>query len=724
MVPNQRQASRIRAYVYQSIMLVLLPSYVLCQGPENVLLIVNESSEDSRSIGRYYATKRGLPSENVCTIQTPERQVISREVFNRDIQLPVVQHLKSEGLQDQILYLVSTKGVPLVVEGHDGPAGDLASVDSELAMTYTYLVYGSFVYHGRMENSYFAPHLKVGDFRPFLRSEQEIYLVTRLTGASLVDTILMIDRGLGAGGDEAAYHLDLPSQQRSVRAEWLEQAAVRLERSGVEVSVERSGKSATDLKSVGGYCSWGRDDPSFGDRLPNIDWVKGALATTFEKESFAVPGHDAEGEGDTASTALEYINQGLSGFGGFVADPTLDGYFRPQILFPAYVGGHNLAESFYLSLRYLSWRQVVVGDPLVSLYPEKKAVARAQMSDQFSFPTDSETGLPQNYSDRREAYLMHRYSTGMEPVSAFLKAEVMVGRGEWAEAHTLLQRSLGEDPYLRDAHLLMSRVLEQEGQFERSFEHYERAVKLGEPNRDSYLGLSRLAMGSLDDPQRAVPYLGWLYRRFGRRDTEISRLWAEVQFRSGNYDQAKTVYHRLVEEGDPAPSYALAALGHIYFGEENWEVAREFVGRALEESSNGTDLEPAAVEQAERVRLQGLLQELDSRIASEPTSPGGGDMAAPDPGNRLQTTDAHVLYRVPPRYPPGAARRGVEGRVVLSLLIDRMGQLIKSTMVEGDARLARAALDAVKEWSFSPRLVRGRPEPSRLNVAIDFRLKR
>jgi hypothetical protein len=37
---------------------------------------------------------------------------------------------------------------------------------------------------------------------------------------------------------------------------------------------------------------------------------------------------------------------------------------RPQTLFPAYLSGFNLAESFYLSIPALSWQTVVIGDPL------------------------------------------------------------------------------------------------------------------------------------------------------------------------------------------------------------------------------------------------------------------------------------------------------------------------------------------------------------------------
>jgi len=39
----------------------------------------------------------------------------------------------------------------------------------------------------------------------------------------------------------------------------------------------------------------------------------------------------------------------------------------PDLLFAAYYSGRNLAESFYLAIRSLSWQNIVVGDPLCSL---------------------------------------------------------------------------------------------------------------------------------------------------------------------------------------------------------------------------------------------------------------------------------------------------------------------------------------------------------------------
>jgi hypothetical protein len=50
-----------------------------------------------------------------------------------------------------------------------------------------------------------------------------------------------------------------------------------------------------------------------------------------------------------------------------VAEPFLVATPRPDLLLPAYFSGKNLAESYYLSIRALSWQNIVVGDPLCKI---------------------------------------------------------------------------------------------------------------------------------------------------------------------------------------------------------------------------------------------------------------------------------------------------------------------------------------------------------------------
>jgi protein TonB len=76
----------------------------------------------------------------------------------------------------------------------------------------------------------------------------------------------------------------------------------------------------------------------------------------------------------------------------------------------------------------------------------------------------------------------------------------------------------------------------------------------------------------------------------------------------------------------------------------------------------------------------------------------------------------------PPRYPPAAARRGIEGEVVLRVTVGPDGSPI-DIQVHRSSRnrdLDRAAIDAVRRWMFNPRRVNGEPVQGEVLVPIAF----
>src|SRR5439155_23762440 len=185
------------------------------------------------------------------------------------------------------------------------------------------------------------------------------------------------DRALNpeSGG---GFYFDLASAQQSAVPDWLGEAAASLERGGEPVVLEKTAKVLDNLAGVAGYANQGSNDKVLADQIPKIQWKRGAIATVFDKFTavrFRAEPNEASDAGFTSLSA-RYIQSGATGFGGYVADPTLDGFLRPQILFPAYASGHNLAESFYAASRYLSWQLVVVGDPLTSPFGENLAARR------------------------------------------------------------------------------------------------------------------------------------------------------------------------------------------------------------------------------------------------------------------------------------------------------------------------------------------------------------
>ena len=78
-----------------------------------------------------------------------------------------------------------------------------------------------------------------------------------------------------------------------------------------------------------------------------------------------------------------------------------------------------------------------------------------------------------------------------------------------------------------------------------------------------------------------------------------------------------------------------------------------------------------------------------------------------------------------PPYPVMAKRRGYEGEVLLSVLVDAGGMVaeIEIKHSSGHLSLDRAALETVKSWSFIPATEGGRPFSMWVDVPIEFQLK-
>jgi len=113
-----------------------VPRLGIGQTAENVAVIVNTNSAESQRIADHYARVRGLPESNVIRIQASTDDAIERDAYVKTIEQPIGLAIRRAGLQDRLLYLVLTKGIPLRIVGTTGSAGTSASVDSELTLLY------------------------------------------------------------------------------------------------------------------------------------------------------------------------------------------------------------------------------------------------------------------------------------------------------------------------------------------------------------------------------------------------------------------------------------------------------------------------------------------------------------------------------------------------------------------------------------------------------------
>jgi protein TonB len=87
-----------------------------------------------------------------------------------------------------------------------------------------------------------------------------------------------------------------------------------------------------------------------------------------------------------------------------------------------------------------------------------------------------------------------------------------------------------------------------------------------------------------------------------------------------------------------------------------------------------------------------------------------------------EVAEGSLLYRVEPEYPEEARQRQMQGSVVLDVRMGRDGAVQTVNPVSGQGLLADAAIAAVKQWRFKPRMVKGQPVEMQTKVILNFRL--
>jgi protein TonB len=81
------------------------------------------------------------------------------------------------------------------------------------------------------------------------------------------------------------------------------------------------------------------------------------------------------------------------------------------------------------------------------------------------------------------------------------------------------------------------------------------------------------------------------------------------------------------------------------------------------------------------------------------------------------------LKNVPPVYPDVAKQARVQGVVILEATISPRGKVTTVRVLRGVPLLDEAAIEAVKQWEYTPTLLNGVPVPVIMTVTLNFRLQ-
>jgi uncharacterized protein (TIGR03790 family) len=572
--------------------------WIQCQGalaqrPSNILLVLNESSPVSLEVGQYYAQKRGVPEGNILRIQTPIDDQIERADYERRIESPIATWLARNSAQDRILYIVLTKGIPLRIAGTSGLSGTIASVDSELTLLYRKMLGQQVIQAGPVVNPYYLGESPVANARKFTHADFDIYLVSRIDGYTFSDIQGLIDRGVAASR-EGKILLDGKGDGLAKGDNWLQAAAERLKEAGFgnRVVLDLSPKVLSNQSEVLGYYSWGSNDPAIRIRHLDLKFMPGALAGMYvssDGRTFSEPpevwktGSSWDDKsslyaGSPQSLAGDLIRDGVTGIAAHVAEPFLEATIHPNILFPAYLSGYNLIESFYLAMPYLSWQTIVVGDPLCAPFRDNPLSVM-----QIDKGIDEETGLPGFFSARRLRLAIvaaaKQPGTNLDATKLLLKAEVHMLKQDRVGAREALEQATDKDGRLTSAHLMLALLYEQAEEFDKAIDRYRRVLEVAPDNAIVLNNLAYALAVRKNLPQEALPFsekayangkgnpnladtLGWINHLLGKDDTAIKYLEEAAK---GADTNAEIHFHSAV---------VYASLGQI-------ETAQKELARAL-----------------------------------------------------------------------------------------------------------------------------------------------
>lgn len=345
----------------------------------DVAVVVNTNSAASQTIADYFVQKRNIPSANIIPVNCTTDEEVSDSLF-RDYAGQIKSYLQTHNLQNDINYIVTTKGCPLKVLRSNPDCN--ASAESELMLmtpSFEDFYLGNCTSFNDIANNNFLtnPYFMAKD--SFYQLAYQIFLVTRLDAYNVSKVLTMIDNSgpnVLVDKDSALFVLDQsPNWGTNPLNTAMARIADTLSLRGWNVLLNSDSNYVTGQNNVLGYVSWGSNDGfsrhDSTQSKPLNTWVRGAIAETHVSTS----GRSLQ-PGTTYGQSLiaDWIHEGVSGVKGYVYEPFTVAIANSSILFDRYTDlrsdgspKFNLAQSYFSASRMIGWMDVVIGDPKTSI---------------------------------------------------------------------------------------------------------------------------------------------------------------------------------------------------------------------------------------------------------------------------------------------------------------------------------------------------------------------
>ncbi|WP_022666603.1 TIGR03790 family protein [Desulfospira joergensenii] len=408
----------LRALFFAFFPVFLLVSPASALSPEEVLVIANMNAASSKGLALFYMERRKIPKENLLLLRLTDQETCTREEYDEKVLPPVRRFLKEH---PDIRAIVTLYGVPLRVLGPERSDQEKQRIETlkkvkeslkaKLKQTrnlsadaqaelkrkikradkaYTYSIRNldrtasfdselSLVKKKEYNLDRWQPNpfylgfknqtLKIG--------KSDVMMTSRLDGASPKVVKRIINDSLEAEkeGLEGTAYFDArwkyPGDNKKVSGyafydKSIHEAARYHEKKQilpVKLNDSQDLFQPGDCPNAALYCGWYK----LANYVDAFTWAKGSVGF-----------HIASSECVTLRNknskvwCKKMLDKGIAATVGPVGEPYVQSFPVPELFFKLLTEGYlTLTESYFVSLPYLSWKMVLVGDPLYRLNLKK-----------------------------------------------------------------------------------------------------------------------------------------------------------------------------------------------------------------------------------------------------------------------------------------------------------------------------------------------------------------
>ena len=494
--------------------LTLMPLLGRAAGDE-VVVVYNKRTPESKSVAQYYARLRQVPDGQVFGFSLPTNEVVSRQEFRDTLQKPLAARLASSGLwrsgwvaeattnggsqkmeyrvvASRIRYLVLCYGVPLKIASDpnlkESVAADIkpelrrdeAAVDSELA--WLPMIKTHVELTGPLRNPVYGA-TNTAELNP----TNGILLVARLDGPTAAVAKGLVDKALEAERDglwgRAYFDMrGLPKEDSYYLGdEWIKEGSEICRDLGFETTVDDKPETfpaSFPMSHIAIYCGWYDGNVSGPFTLPRVEFMPGAFA--YHLHSFSA----ATLRSDTQNWCGPLLAKGATCTMGCVYEPYLSGTPNIAAFLARWLAADfTFGEAAWSAQPCLSWQTTVIGDPLYRPFSKPMPQLHMELAHrlsplvEWSFLRVADLALAHGASIYRVSnYLENVNATTNSAVLTEKLADLYASEGKPSSAIETYEKALKLNPSPEQRIRIRLRLgdkLEEQNQDQDAYNNYE-----------------------------------------------------------------------------------------------------------------------------------------------------------------------------------------------------------------------------------------------------------